>query len=325
MDSASDPKRIDRVILACIQCRSRHIKCDAVQPSCTRCAREGKECTYQKSRRGGLDKAALARRRLRLQQESEGAQQNSTVPQMDNSLDLQSSAGLSIAENRPVSGNHVYTGPIEAISSVESQSSQSSPLAFQISNNRLLELYYEHFWPAFPIVFPVHHLQARVLNQQHGLDDLLLVMYWIGSIHAPWTQSAPYYEAALKALDSIHLPRTPFSVQALMLFSLAQFHCDLRDQARKKMNLAVAVALELHMNQKVFAYAYGEANPVLEECWRRTYYMLNVCDQHFAVITNSPIYTLLTVPNFVDLPCDDVYFESGVRRIDLELVLCSAC
>lgn len=313
MESSSDPKRIDRVILACIQCRSRHIKCDAAQPICTRCIRDGKECTYQKSRRGGLDKAALARRRLRLQQES-----GHTQPNMDNSLELQSSKDLTSSSNYSTSGNHVCTGPIDPTSFLESQTFQSSPLVFQISNNRLLELYYEHFWPAFPIVLPFHYLQARSLNQQHELDQLLLVLYWIGSIYAPWTQSEPYYEAALTALNSIHLPRTPFNVQALMLFAAAQFHSDLRDEARKRMNLAVAIALELRMNQKVFAHAYGEANAVLEESWRRTYYMLNVCDQHFAVITNSPIYTLLTVPNFVDLPCDDVYFESGVSVTGFE-------
>ncbi|KAF2648095.1 hypothetical protein K491DRAFT_550174, partial [Lophiostoma macrostomum CBS 122681] len=63
---------------ACIQCRSRHVKCDSTQPVCTRCRRDGKDCTYTKSRRGGLDKAALARRRLMLQQQAERERQTAS-------------------------------------------------------------------------------------------------------------------------------------------------------------------------------------------------------------------------------------------------------
>jgi hypothetical protein len=65
------------------------------------------------------------------------------------------------------------------------------------------------------------------------------------------------------------------------------------------------------MNQRNFPQTYGEAMPVLEESWRRTYYMLNITDQHFAIVSNSPIYTLAIIPNMVDLPCDDEYYESG--------------
>jgi hypothetical protein len=50
---------------------------------------------------------------------------------------------------------------------------------------------------------------------------------------------------------------------------------------------------------------------VLEESWRRTYYMLHVTEQHFAIQSMSPIHTLTAVSNKVDLPCDDEYFESG--------------
>ncbi|CAN9314416.1 unnamed protein product [Alternaria alternata] len=65
------------------------------------------------------------------------------------------------------------------------------------------------------------------------------------------------------------------------------------------------------MNERDFARAYGENDSVLEECWRRTYYILYIVDQHLAVVTNTPFYSLLLIPNTVDLPCDDEYFESG--------------
>lgn len=40
------------VALACTECRSRHLKCDAGTPSCSRCLADKRECNYIKSRRG---------------------------------------------------------------------------------------------------------------------------------------------------------------------------------------------------------------------------------------------------------------------------------
>ena len=40
------------VALACIECRSRHIKCDAKTPTCSRCKSEERQCQYVQSRRG---------------------------------------------------------------------------------------------------------------------------------------------------------------------------------------------------------------------------------------------------------------------------------
>ncbi|ERS96179.1 hypothetical protein HMPREF1624_07087 [Sporothrix schenckii ATCC 58251] len=56
-----------RSSLACLLCRSRHLKCDGVRPRCNRCVETAKQCQYTQSRRGGLDRAALAERRRRLE------------------------------------------------------------------------------------------------------------------------------------------------------------------------------------------------------------------------------------------------------------------
>ncbi|KAH8724608.1 Quinolinate phosphoribosyl transferase [Phaeosphaeriaceae sp. PMI808] len=190
------------------------------------------------------------------------------------------------------------------------QFSDQSP-AFKVSIDRLLELYFENFSPAFPIVLPFHYLQQRRLNENHGLNELVLVLKYIGSIYAPWTPSEPYLKEASQSLDSPTLAHTPFNIQALMLFAIAQYHSNFKNEGRARLNLAITIAIELRMNQKGFAQAYGESDPVLEESWRRTYYMLHVADQHFAIVSNSPMYTLANVPNNVDLPCDDEYYESG--------------
>jgi hypothetical protein len=311
-----EPKRIERVVLACVQCRSRHVKCDATQPTCNRCKREGKECDYRKSRRGGLDKAALARRRLRLQQEAESAQQAQAQHQAPTDQNVapgvgsQSSIELSPVMNLPLRGSSTDTSGMNAIYITASRSSDTD-MSFQVNTDRLLELFFENFWPAYPFVLPLHHLQQRRIRDNHGLEELLLVLQYIGSIYAPWTPSEPYLRTALQALSSPLLAHTPFNVQALMLFALAQHHFNMKQEAQKQLGIAIELALELGMNQRAFPQAYGDSNPVLEESWRRTYYMLHITDQHLAIVSNSPIYALANVLNTVDLPCDDEYFQSG--------------
>jgi hypothetical protein len=312
----SEPKRIERVVLACVQCRSRHVKCDATQPVCNRCKRDGKDCDYRKSKRGGLDKAALARRRLRLQQEAESAQQNLAQhqDQSNETAILEDRHQLS-TEPSPIIDTSLHRGltntsNIEAIYINDSQPSDTS-LAFQINADRLLELFFENFWPPYPFVLPLHHLQQRRMKSENGLDELLFVLHYIGSIYAPWTPSEPYLRTALQALSSPVLAHTPFVVQALLLLALAQYHSNMKQDGQKQLGIAIEIALELGMNQREFAQAYGESNPVLEESWRRTYYMLHITDQHLAIVANSPIYALANIPNMVNLPCDDEHYESG--------------
>jgi hypothetical protein len=171
-----DPKPIERVVLACVQYRSRHVKCDATQPICNRCNRDGKECVYQKSRRGGLDKAALARRRLRLQkdagnaQDDEGSQHHSSTTSTNNRSLSDTSSSSSVSGTKTCA---------------QLQTPQQTQVAFQVNNERLLDLFFECFWPSFPIVLPPHYLQVRRLNANHGVSELLPVMHWIGSLYEP--------------------------------------------------------------------------------------------------------------------------------------------
>jgi hypothetical protein len=306
MDSASS-RRVDRVDLACVQCRSRHVKCDATQPICNRCRHAGKDCTYRKSRRGGLDKAALARRRLRLRQEAELAKQKQSDPHEEHHSSTQSSSSSSPMDT--LSNSCIG---MEALSVADMQIPGSSGLTFNASDDRLLELFFSHFWFSIPIVMPLHFLQMRKTVQNNGMTELLLVLQYIGSMYAPWAPSEFYYEVALVALHAPHMLRSPFNVQALMLFAIAQHFQCFRAESRVSINLAIEIALELRMSEKRFAQAYGEGDPVLEECWRRTWYCLHVYDQLFSVAENTPIYILSSIPGTVDLPCDDEFFENGV-------------
>jgi len=61
------------VALACTECRSRHLKCDAGTPQCSRCVVDKRECNYVKSRRGWK-----GTRRKKVQQQQNAAGENST-------------------------------------------------------------------------------------------------------------------------------------------------------------------------------------------------------------------------------------------------------
>ena len=194
----------------------------------------------------------------------------------------------------------------------------STTLSFQVSDDRLTDLFYEYFWPAFPIVLPQQFFQLRNTLEGSGLEELSLVMQWIGSLYTSYCPSETYYQAASEAISSPLLPRTPFNVQAAMLLAIAQRHGPeaMRSESRKTLDFAILLALELDMNRRDFARLWGEGNPVLEESWRRTWYILSFADQHFAMVMNTPIYQLADLPSDVELPCDDEFYITGVSTSD---------
>lgn len=315
MEVQTDTRRIERVMLACIQCRSRHVKCDSNQPACNRCRRDGKECNYQKSRRGGLSKDALARRRLRLQQEAEQANQNSkeSASTDDATTHYTSKSSSEGGDENVDSGPSNMPSLRKLRIRDHPESVPSETLTFQVSDDRLTDLFYEYFWSAFPIVLPQQFFQSRSMVEGHGIEELSLVIQWIGSLYVSYCPSDPYYQAAFEAISSPLLPRTPFNVQAIMLFAITQHHQTMRRESRETLDFAILLALELDMHTRDFARLWGEGNPVLEESWRRTWYMLSVTDQHFAIVMNTPVYQLAGMPSDVELPCDDEHYITAVN------------
>lgn len=288
-----ETQSIDRVTLACLQCRGRRVKCDGTQPQCDRCRKDGKDCIYQPSRRGGLDKAALAKRRMRLRHEAEVAQ-------------------LQCASQRSSYDSGFVSSPSNP------QLACPAEMILQVSKDRLLELYYENFWRPFPFVLPQHFLQQRLAKKtNHGLTALIAVLHWIGSRYASWASPEVYYEEAGQKLQAGE--PSPFQVQALMLFAVTQHHCDRMNEARQTLDAAVELGVRLRMNENDFARKHGEENPVLEESWRRTFYILYTFDQNFAIVAQVMSYKLHGIAISVDLPCEDEDYIAGVSLQPLRL------
>ncbi|KAH7348755.1 hypothetical protein BKA65DRAFT_550820 [Rhexocercosporidium sp. MPI-PUGE-AT-0058] len=304
-----------RASRACIACRSRHMKCDSVEPVCTRCQLFDKTCVYTKSRRGGSHKAPPAPSPNSGTEPKASPHSNSSriqtktpisasrTPSIDS--DSISKASWSTPNTSTnISNPNTHTEFSPTFSPLEPRSLKHTP--------DLLSTYYEFFDNAHPIVLPKRHLQARLHSNPSSLTHLLPVLQYIGSVYHPSTPSTPYLTLAEASLSPPTLPIDAFSVQALTLFALARHCSDEYAIADKYVDKAIDIALALGMNRHEFAEEMGEGDAVLEESWRRTWWLLYTVDALFATISHACTHRLQDVEMDVGLPCEDAEYESGL-------------
>ncbi|CAG8979452.1 hypothetical protein HYALB_00012951 [Hymenoscyphus albidus] len=258
-----------RVSLACIPCRSRHVKCGAETPACSRCQTDDKQCFYAKSRRGMRDRNA---------------------PKKSTSISDQVSPSPDFRQAQPhenlVFGNYSLVNepwrtPTKSSSAASSISGSLdgrfvSALedAQPTSTRRLIGLFYTYFYKAHPFVLPRFHFLTRLQNDPLSLSHLVTVISYIGSLYDPSITSTPFRDQALAQIDAFSLPVNGFSVQTLLLTALA-LHCDNKIEAAKGvLERATWMAVELGMNCAAFADL--EQDFVLGESWRRTYW--GICE-----------------------------------------------
>jgi hypothetical protein len=291
------PKSRPRASLACIPCRSRHLKCDA-KAICSRCELDNRPCIYTKSRRGGK------RRQTTLE-----------VPEAspDISISHPSSAAMRTPSSHRNTGSsgHISNRSISGMTP-EIQwgtNSQSSGLP---ETEKLLDLYYDNFHDAHPIAPPRWNLDMRRQSDQGSVQHLVNVLEYIGSIYDANGESEHLRQVAHSSFAYGIPPSNGFSVQALLLFATA-LHCsDAYEEADSVLNNAIDIALNIQMHSQEFAEANGGKDPVLEESWRRTFWMMFLLDGLFAAITHRPTHRLQNLVVDVDLPCEDSEYESGV-------------
>ncbi|KAF2476605.1 uncharacterized protein BDR25DRAFT_210137 [Lindgomyces ingoldianus] len=299
---------VRRVALACIQCRSRKVKCDATTPFCKRCQVDGKLCGYLKSRRGGRPRRSK--------------------PQWDQLSILVNeapSSGTSTQRDDVLSAtsHNISTfGGLSTDSSSQTCSDAGSRLdAFALDGSRntidqsdeLLTQYYTFFHTAHPCVLPRWSLQIRRSSNPSSLDPLLPVLLYIGSIFTPSIPSTPLEITALQSLDSARARGTPspFFIQALVLYSIAVYWCDQTERALVLLDEAIQGAFELGMHKAEFGLQYGEGNPILEESWRRTWWMIYVTEAHVSGSTHTFPTKTGQVQTNTELPCEEYQYESG--------------
>lgn len=300
-----------RSSLACLPCRSRHLKCDGVRPQCSRCIELDKRCQYAQSRRGGLDRAALAERRKRL----EAAGRNHVEP-----VDSANSPQWAHQHRESLSGDvgvDLPNSSYELFGEISSSESPATP-QIDIDNERiagdsLLDSYYKHFHKFHPLVLPQRHL-VRIHQDpgmQLNLRPLIAILRFIGHIYSSHEWSAPlrdHVETCFAEASQID----PIMVQCRILYSIVLFWNSYKDDAKREMDAAVRLGLDLQMFRQDFAAKHGAQDAVLTECWRRTWWTLYMVDAYYAGTLGTMNFATLDVDATVDLPCEELDYEQGV-------------
>ena len=300
-----------RSSLACVPCRSRHIKCDANKPTCVRCEADGRSCHYVQSRRGLKYRTSPA---------SLSEDGSPVVQSGPDSIHHEASnfATMNLPHQNPMTPTStpvvVEVPQLQSLGCQKGQRSRESPPTCSRSKiGTYLDLYYSYFHPAHPYLLPRRRFDDHLWTNRSQLEDLLVVLEFIASTYSPDGQSAPLKQRAIDTLSRHNLPLTGFTVQALVLLAITVHCCNGFDLARSLLDKSISIALEIGMQFNIFAVANGNGDSVLEESWRRTWWALYIVDGVFEVIVKSPSFTLWNLHVDVDLPCEERDYNSEVR------------
>ncbi|KAF2818720.1 putative C6 transcription factor, partial [Ophiobolus disseminans] len=308
---------IRRVALACIQCRSRKVKCDATLPTCIRCSADGKTCDYQKSRRGGRPRRlATVPSQLAVERPSTSVENESTEHWDDLSGVMTDRHSSSHQSSGSGSGGSSTQSVVDTLESVSYLDSITLPGAFlsQTQMVQLLTQYFTSFHVSHPCVLPRWSLNMRLASDPIASETLLPVLLYIGSIYTYTVDSAPLAVTARQAIDTTRLTPglpSPFYVQALLLYAIAVYASNEPERGRELLDEAIRGALSLGMHRSGFASQHGQMDPVLEESWRRTWWSIYITDAHIAGSGHSFPTQTGAAQITADLPCEELQYESG--------------
>ncbi|CAG8936662.1 unnamed protein product [Penicillium salamii] len=310
MEPKSTSSRATRSSLACLPCRSRHHKCDGKRPCCDRCSGSKSQCTYPQSRRGGLDKAALAERRQRLAETAKNRhvnRKNSTAVIFRQSQDDLAPGQLDFTQEYPM----FDLGPIATGDLFLQVRDTVSPI--NIETDPLVDSYYKTFHICHPFVLPKHHLITlhQDPRRQQEFVPLIAAIRLVGNIYKERELSDPLKEH-LEASISQAVTSDPIIVQCRLLYSMALFWYEYKVDAKWQMDMANKLAVELQMFRCEFAVTQGADDLVLRESWRRTWWMLYIIEAYYAGTLGTMNFQVINIDaTTVELPCDEADYESG--------------
>ncbi|KAI8626659.1 hypothetical protein F5Y19DRAFT_217424 [Xylariaceae sp. FL1651] len=274
-----------RVSLACVQCRSKHVKCDACQPSCSRCLLEGKPCYYAKSRRGIRDPK---KRSL-----------------ISDKPPRPSPHHINTAFKYPSTTDTIYIQDALPNGWTKSQKPNSTTNA----DGTLISTFFDNFHLGHPVLPPKKYILKYIELDPNAYHFLLSVIEFCGSLYDKQQPSEDLREAAYSAACG-PLPFTAQSVQGLHLLSIVAFgeikfpyHISFADRA-------LTMAVELGMHRKSFAD--GTLDPILAESYRRTWWYLKYQNLIRRVTEVEAAVDITDIESDVDLPCSEEWeYQSG--------------
>lgn len=270
--------------MACMACRSKHLKCDGKTPVCTRCAASDRECIFVQSRRG-----------FNGSQKRQTTQPTATPSEVieDAALtDIQLSSLPSTEQQLLIGGSQMSCNDDTlSIPRVECDN---------LGDDYLIELYYQYIHPAHPFIIP----RMMYLRDRSIIPDYLeKIMHFIAS-HFSSADSETYRQRANIDFNA-GIPEDGFKVQGLLLFTLASYARFERDQGNKALTEAVDLALRIGLDSDAFA---SGQHHVLQESWRRTWWELYTITGLISLIAKSNVR--LSQPRHLALPGDCADYES---------------
>ena len=299
---------------ACVQCRSKHLKCDGLNP-CTRCSSNSFQCVYVRSRRG-----------FKGPRKNGKALPSPATPSTERACPLVYPGSQSIirtSENVP-SGlatppdNRLQIATVSFDQPLGDMGQELVTLDKSTSSGldlreRCLEAFYFHFYPAHPFLLPRGHYMN--LRKEKPLPHLDAAMRYVGSFYvaqAPATALGLEAERAVYELDCVN---DGFRVQAMLILAIGLDGYTFQEKALQILVDAQNAALDLGMNKREFPTLNGNGSDVMEESWRRTWWELFIVDGMIAGVHQRSSFRLNEIPADVALPCEEKEYESGVSSI----------
>lgn len=296
-----------RISLACLACRDKHIRCDGTKPICNRCTERNTQCKYGTSRRGGLDRAALAARRQRNAVSASTSSGSPSRNSSDNPFTNEST-------DTPETGDGLnFEHSLDDLFGAPSLSS----FPVDMTSDPFIDMYYNCFHKFHRCVLPRKRFALYMKDPLNSsrLRPVTCAIRFIGSLYSRSSQSSTLRQEAADAIaEARRIPLEPFIAQAQLLYSVALFWCGDRAQARQYLDDAVSLAVDLGMFKCEFAAAYGEGDAVLEESWRRTWWQIYLVDASYFHIQRDSSFPSRDIPATADLPCEESEYELGVRK-----------
>ena len=338
-NSISKKSAATRSSLACVPCRSRHIKCDGGRPHCSRCREAQQQCQYMRSRRGGLDRAALMERRRRFAATTSNS--SSTTPNESSSGSPESIVTHATSPQSPAWAQQDHWQIYQAVDihvqdhvghPPRANAASNSPTLWEplldgpynIENDPLIDSYYKSFHRFHPLALPQRYLTKlyRDSNMQARYAPLITVLRFIGSLYSTLEWSLPLKDSVETSISNAP-EHDPILVQCRLLYSIALFWYRHQKESKRELDAAARLALDLAMFRRDFAAEHGSGDPILTESWRRTWWMLYIVDAYYTGTLGTMEFVVTDVEATVDLPCEEADYESGVSNFPPPYHVCT--
>ncbi|KAH8723259.1 hypothetical protein GQ44DRAFT_710863 [Phaeosphaeriaceae sp. PMI808] len=300
------------VAVACVPCRSRHLKCDG-GVRCSRCRADDVECTYIKSRRGWKGKR-------KNKEDAGGPVTMSRPPIIETPINNSHLSSPEFPYNGELPSLNPLSSPTNSLG-VGPPQTAAPPVQLNLNGTSRLnrfghvgpetavQSFYHYFYNSHPFCLPQPRLVELFNDRQAPL--LEIAVQFIGSSFLPSMPADMYMEALNRHINSGNYPRDAFSVQALLLFAIGLHAHNEVPRAAQVFIIAQALTLDIGLHRMEFSIVHGGGDPQLEESWRRTWWSMFTVNGMMTAVNPGVQFKLKDVITDVLLPCENDQYFSG--------------